>query len=350
MKFITPTQITGSMLVSSNVPETPPAAYAGGTTYALGNTASTGTTGGVITVWESLQAANTGHTPSSSPTWWKEIGTTYAAYSGGTTYGLGDVVLSASTHRLYESLSAGNVGNALTDATKWLDIGPTQQWAMLDNVIGTVASRATPITVVIDTGIIDSMALLDLAGTDVTVTMTDGAGGPTVFTENYPLEDSQDVLDWYDYFFSEIIPATTLIVRNLPPYASGRVTVTINAATTAECGTLVIGKLTDIGQTLANPTIGIQDYSRKETDAFGATAVIQRAYAKKVDCRFWLDSRYVDFVARKLSAVRATPVVWIADDQEQIESLVAFGFYRDWGIDIVYPNYSEATISLESLT
>jgi hypothetical protein len=350
MKFITPTTVTTAMLVSSNVQETPPAAYAGGTAYASGDTVSTGTVGGVITVWESLQAANTGHTPSSSPTWWKQIGTTYAAYAGGTTYGLGDIVLSASTHRLYESLSAGNVGNALTDATKWIDIGPTQQWAMLDTVIGTVASRATPITVVIDAGIIDSLALLDLSGTDVTVTLTDGAGGPTVFTHNYPLEDSQDVLDWYDYFFAEIIPATTLIVRDLPPYASGRLTVTINAATTAACGTLVIGKLADIGATLANPQVSIQDYSRKETDQFGSTAVVERAYAKKVESRFWFDSSRVDYVARKLAAVRATPVVWLADDGDIYESLIAFGFYRDWGIDITYPNYSEASISIEGLT
>ena len=350
MKFITPTTLTEAMLISSNVIEAAPSAYAGGTTYALGATVSTGTTGGVITAWESLQNSNTGHTPASSPTWWKEIGTTYATYSGGTTYALGDIVLSTTTHRVYESLAGSNTGNALTDTTKWLDIGPTGKWAMLDSVIGTVASRATPITVTIDTGIINSLALLDLAGTDVDVSMTDGAGGPSVFSENYLLPDTADLFDWYDYFFAEIVPTTTLVVRNIPPYPSGRLTVTINAVTTAGCGTLVIGKLVDIGATLAQPSIGIIDYSRKETDVFGATSVVERSYAKKIDARFWFDTSRADFVARKLAAVRATPVVWLADDADIIESLVAFGFYRDWGVDIVYPNYSEASITIEGLT
>ena len=350
MKFITPTTVTTAMLISSNIVETPPAAYAGGTTYALGNTVSTGTTGGIITVWESLQNANTGNTPASSPTWWKQLNTTYAAYDVAATYAAGDKVLSATTHRVYESVVAGNVGQALTDTTKWLDIGPTGRWAMLDDVIGTVASRATQITVVLDPGIIDSLALLDISGTDVQVSMLDAPGGATVFNQNYPMEDSQVVIDWYDYFFAEIIPATTLIVRNLPPYSTGRVTVTINAPTTAECGTLVVGKLTNIGPTLAQPTIGIQDYSRKETDTFGATSVVQRAYAKKVDARFYFDSSKVDYVARKLAAVRATPVIWLADDADILESLVAFGFYRDWGIDITYPNYCEASIQIEGLT
>ena len=40
--------ITDAMLVSSSVPETPAAAYAAGTTYALGAECSTGTAGGVI--------------------------------------------------------------------------------------------------------------------------------------------------------------------------------------------------------------------------------------------------------------------------------------------------------------
>ena len=68
------------MLISSSVPEVPPAAHVMGTTYAKDATASAGAVGGLITVWKSLQAANTGHTPASSPTWWLNIGTTYAVH------------------------------------------------------------------------------------------------------------------------------------------------------------------------------------------------------------------------------------------------------------------------------
>lgn len=41
------------------------------------------------------------------------------AYAGGTTYALADVVYSAAQDAFYKSLSAGNVGNAVTNATFW---------------------------------------------------------------------------------------------------------------------------------------------------------------------------------------------------------------------------------------
>jgi len=274
----------------------------------------------------------------------------HAAYNVATTYAEGNRVISTTTHRIYESVQSANTGNSLTDIAWWVDIGPTNRWAMFDAVIGTVTAQATPLTVVLDTGIITSVVLLDIAATSVTISMTDGPGGATVYNETYAIEDSQVVLDWFDYFFSEIIPATTLIVNDLPPYSGARLTVSLAAPTTAECGTLVIGKLVDLGQTLAKPSITIQDYSRKETDTFGVTSVLERAYAKKIAARFWFDSSKVDFVARKLAAVRATPVVWLGDDSNIYESLVAYGFYRDWGVDITYPNFSEASITIEGLT
>lgn len=274
----------------------------------------------------------------------------YAAWASGTTYALGAKVISTSTHRIYESLQASNTNHALTDTAWWLDIGPTNRWAMFDNGVGTVTSQATPLTVVLDTGIIDSLALLDIAGTSVTVSMTDGPTGSTVYNQTYDLPDNAILMSWFDYFFADSEPTTTLIVDDLPPYQSARLTVSIAATTTAECGTMAIGRMVVLGQTLARPSISINDYSRKETDIFGVTSVTERAYAKKIEARFWMSSDRVDYDAKKLAAVRAVPVVWLADDTSNYDSLVAYGFYRDWGIDITYPNYSEASITIEGLT
>lgn len=276
----------------------------------------------------------------------------HAAWSNATTYALGNKCISTTTHRIYESVQGSNTNHDPTtdDGTWWLDIGPTNRWAMFDQGIGTVTSVATPLTVVIDTGLVDSLALLDVAGNSVQVSMTDGAGGPTIYNETYPLGDTQIVLDWFDYFFTEIVPQTTLIVTDLPLYGAARLTVSIVADTTAECGTLVIGNMADLGKTLASPRVSIVDYSRKDADQFGVTSIVERAYAKKIEARFWMPMTQVDYVTRRLSGVRATPCVWIADDDEAIESLIAYGFYRDWGIDLTYTNYCEATINLESLT
>ena len=75
MILIRPKEISGSVLDATNIVETAPAAYAGGTTYPIGDqvTVFTGTT---AVLYESLQNSNTGNTPASSPLWWEPIGTT----------------------------------------------------------------------------------------------------------------------------------------------------------------------------------------------------------------------------------------------------------------------------------
>jgi hypothetical protein len=274
----------------------------------------------------------------------------HAAWSNATTYAEGDRVILTSTHRIYYSVQAGNLNHnpATDDGTWWLDIGPTNRWAMFDSALGTVTAQATPLTVVLDPGFINSLALLDIAGSSVTVTMTDGAAGPTVYNRTFDIADDAILIDWWGYFYSPITPATTLIVNDLPPYLTGRVTVSIAAAVTAECGTLAVGELVDIGPVRYGARLGITDYSRKETDDWGSTFVQQRAYAKRFEVDVTLPATSVDYVARQFAAIRATPVIWIGDTQ--YESLIAYGWLRDWGINISYPTHSDASITIEGLT
>lgn len=111
MRIIRPVEIDNSNLVSSNVPETPPAAYNAGTTYALGDRVSV-VTGEVYAVYESLVGSNTGNAPASSPTQWLYLADTYAVYSGSTVYVTGEFVISTATNRAYKSLIGASLGTA----------------------------------------------------------------------------------------------------------------------------------------------------------------------------------------------------------------------------------------------
>lgn len=282
--------------------------------------------------------------------------TDYIAWASGTTYAATNRCISTTTHRIYESVQGTNLNHDPTtdDGTWWIDVGPTNRWAMFDQAVGSITSQATSLTVVLDPGIISTLILLDVAATSVTVSMLDAPAGAVVYSATYNnITDTAVLLDWYMYFFEPITPhtsrtsRTSLVVDDLPPYATGRLTVSMASAATAECGTLAVGDLVEVGDVQYGLKVGIIDYSRKETDAYGITSVTERSYAKRLDCDLVIQNTALDYVARQLAAVRATPVVWIAS--EGYDSLTIYGWARDWGISINYLNHSIGNLSIEGL-
>lgn len=303
MKFIKPTPVAGDVFVSSTVPETD-----------------------------------------------------HAAWSGATTYELGGMCISTATHRIYESVQAGNLNHDPTTDTLsewWLDIGPTNRWAMFDATVGTVTT-ATPgtgdavIEVVLQPGIVGSLALLDIQAATVRVQVVDGA--ETVFDHVYTMADAADVFDGYSYFFEPIARQTTLIVEDLPPYSAGVLTVTLTEPTTAECGTLVVGNAVRLGDTHYGASVSIVDYSRKAADDFGVVSVVERAYSKRIESECLVENARMDYITRVLAQVRATPCVWVFDNGIGYDSLIAYGYYRDWRIGIRYPLHSLCNMTIEGLT
>lgn len=294
MKMITPTKITDAMLTSSTVPETDHAAWVAGTTYALG------------------------------------------AYC-----------LLTSTHRIYKSLQAGNTGHSPDESasTWWLDVGPTNRWACFDNIVSTQTSGGTSMTVVLAPGAINALALINIAATELIVTMTSGA--TTVYSQTIGLIAPLKMADWYGYFFEPISRKSDVVLLDLPTYANCVITITLTDPSEVLVGNLIVGISATLGLTHAGPKIGITDYSRKETDEFGSTILTQRSYSKYMSVSMMLDSSAVDGVAAALSAVRATPIVWIASEKHS--SLVVFGWAGDFEIDLATRYYSHCSLQIKGL-
>jgi hypothetical protein len=83
------------------------------------------------------------------------------------------------------------------------------------------------------------------------------------------------------------------------------------------------------------------------TNDFGVTSVTKRGYAKRLNARVKLPSAAVDEVSRRLSAVRATPVIWIG--APGYDESVIYGFYKDWSIDVAHWNVSFCQLTIEGL-
>ncbi|WP_394658575.1 hypothetical protein [uncultured Novosphingobium sp.] len=107
------------------------------------------------------------------------------------------------------------------------------------------------------------------------------------------------------------------------------------------------GGTTDLGITEATPTISIVDYSRRETDDFGVTTVVERSFARRMSVRCAMPTDSVDAVQRLLADIRATPAQWVADDR--FAWLNFRGFYKDFDLDLAVPPLSYCTLTVEGL-
>jgi hypothetical protein len=175
---------------------------------------------------------------------------------------------------------------------------------------------------------------------------------PNTEIVNLEYYDSTIPSGWYYYFFYELSYLAD-IIWNFLDYSDStlRVTITWKPSEYAKCGMLAIGQRQEIGKTQYEPTLGILDYSKKETNEFGYTYLKQGNFKKRAEVEAWLYNTQIDAVRRYLQSIRGIPIIVDAnnEDQSNYESLVIYGFYRDFNIIIPGPSVSKINIEFEGL-
>lgn len=279
----------------------------------------------------------------------------YSAWSSGTTYSIGSRVIVTSVHKVYESAINSNLNNnpVTDDGTKWIEVGATNRWKAFDKKISDPATRADSIQYVLTTtnSIVNSLAFFGLKADSVQIIVVETSSSTTVYNKTFQLLDTTSVVDWYTYFFE---PATNkdeeLLVTDLPSYAATEITINIvDTGNTVEVGQIVLGNLVPLGRTGYGTTIGIEDFSRKERDTFGNAVIIERAFAQKADFEVEINTQDARRVQRFLSTYRATPIVWVGN-QDPSYGLIVYGFYTQFSINLATPSVSYTTLEVEGLT
>lgn len=346
MKVIPPLALTSTM-VTTTVPEVAPAAYAAGTTYASGARVSVAGAAGLQTVYQSLQAANIGHTPASSPTWWQNVGDTYQSYSGATTYSLGDFVIDPANHRVYRSVVASNTGSALTDPLKWFLVGPTNAWAMFDILRSSATVSPVPITVTVTPGTrFDAMAFIGMGATSADATLN--VSGTPVYTATENL-NMRMVNDWYDYFFAPFGTQKSFVRFDVPPYSTGVLTVVFsNTGGAVSVGSLVIGLAVTLGIVQRGAESDVLNFSDVTRSSDGTAVLTPERNVPKTISSVVFDKQYTDKIRAVRDQLNGAVAVWAGVDdaaEEYFEALLILGFYRRFTINL--KDAQEPIISLE---
>lgn len=276
----------------------------------------------------------------------------YPVYNPATTYGEGDRVISTTAHRIYESLVAGNTGNALTDKTKWLDLGATNKWAMFDGKIGRASEEVGGIEITLTPAgkRINALAFFGMAAQSLDITIKDGLGA-TLYTYSRDLVDNSMITSYWAYFFEERTRLSELVI-DVPQVISPVIEIVLDTepSSTATLGELVIGLSQSLGCARYGTSVGIIDYSRKDRDEFGNAIIIERDFSYRVDYDLIVDTNAVRGILSTLATYRATPLVWVGVDGDESYGATQYGYYRDFDIILSGPYKSEISIQVESLT
>jgi hypothetical protein len=117
---------------------------------------------------------------------------------------------------------------------------------------------------------------------------------------------------------------------------------------TAAIGECVLGLARELGGMQYGARVGIRDYSVKTQDDFGNYTILERAFSKRASFSLWVEGGLTSELQSILASYRATPAVYIGTDRHA--ATMIYGFYKDFDIDIAYPQASLCSLEIEGLT
>ena len=292
--------------------------------------------------------------------------TLHGEWSPSTNYVAGNrvYVTSVTPHKIYEAQDSTLAENPTSNPIKWREVGATNRWAMFDTYLSTPTENTDTIQVTVASSKADRVALFGLTGESVRIVVKNGA--TVIADDTLSLRLDSQSRSWSEYFFNDIEYRTNL-VHSIPGYYVNlelEITITAATGTTARCGHCVVGRSRFIGASQWGVKTGITDYSRKETNEFGDVFLNQRGYSKPLEVDLFIDTPLggieVDRVERILAPLRAIPCVWDANNHDgdipnssgdkARETLLVFGFYKDFSTVVKYANATHCSLEIEGLT
>lgn len=275
----------------------------------------------------------------------------YPEWDAEETYTLTERVMLSSTHKVYQSAKADNVGkDPATEPTAWKEVGSTNRYRLFDRSISSQTAQASTISYRLRPGqAVTALGAMNLTGaTSMRVRVVDPTYG-TVYDKTLNLSSVPVATGWWQWFFGQRRVPTQALLMDLPSFPVADVLVDFTGSVELAVGVLLVGQSRQFSMGIRmGARVGIQDYSRKEKTEFGDTVLVERAYARRASFSMLLRASEVDELNNFLAEVRATPCLWIGSSR--YESLTVYGFFKSFEIVIAYFDYSDTEIELEGLT
>jgi len=256
----------------------------------------------------------------------------YPEWSNATTYGLAARVIVLSSHKIYQSLQAGNLNHdPLNDPqndpdnlpTWWVEISATNRWMPFDGQRNNVAVDAAPMTYVITPNVVtDAISVLNVDAQSITV--TSNFESVEVYNETFNLV-SRVVSDWYEFFFKPFQQKRNIFIDGLPPLIGSEITITLNRDVgDVSVGIIAVGNSLYIGEASYGAESDIRSFSRSEPNEFGVTRLVRRTPKVLTRQRVIADKALTTFLFELREELESVVAVWSTVDEVDSELFNAY--------------------------
>lgn len=234
-----------------------------------------------------------------------------------TNYVLGDIVKVALDKKKYKLASATVAAGIIPkdNPTIWSE-STLSEYAMFNHKSSNISEGTNGIKFSQSGAGIDTIYLQDIDGTQVIITEKDSLGA-ILFTHTVDIA-GYDISSFGDYLFQKEQDKLKNILINITSILADTIDVEITG--NASCRYYIAGQKSDSGYTLANGiNYNVDDFFKQKRDSWGdviwgSSRTIDSATIPVIE-----DSSIISINIKRLKALQGYPVLFIADDREQVK-------------------------------
>ncbi|QKG29725.1 hypothetical protein [Campylobacter sp. RM16187] len=243
-----------------------------------------------------------------------------------------------------------NQGSVTPDkmVKEWVNVGNPNETKFQDKFINTQTTKSDgnlEITINVPSSFINAFALFNVDAKKVSVfdNLND-----LIFEKE--MTESEPISNWWQYFFGAgfTYKSDIWFLSEIDYNENIKIVIEPNEKG-ANLGHLVVGKQIKIGDTEAQFSIKIIDFSKVSRDPYGNLHIREGKKAKYADVNVIMPTSQVDF-NRQILASLEKPALFVGDEKSGgFESLTILGLYEDLEIIAESGEYSTTKLSIEGV-
>ena len=251
---------------------------------------------------------------------------------------------------IFESNKDANTDTPIKDKTSlsWLYLGKTNKYKMFDEYMSTSTTYEDELVYEFAVNDIDTICFFGLVAQELKIEIFQGN---ELVYEDIKSTYTRFASNWLEWTVQPSSYKRIIFFKNIPSFYGATLKVTISfPGSLASCSHLIFGKSLDFGMTLVDPkpTSSIRNMVSKDKQADGSVKTSNSQVYKRVTLNVLLDTSRVDEIQDFLEEYSLTPMLFIGVENENMNSLTAYGFYKDFEQPITL-DYSQYQIEIEGI-